>query len=109
MKLTQAALSALLLVVSACATQRSQTREPATTAQKEGAKANPPAQAKKVAGNDDKLICEWLAPDTGSHIPQKVCHLANEVQPEPDEPDGPAGGFTPAPSIQTKTGIHGGG
>jgi hypothetical protein len=111
MKLAEAALSAILLVAPACATQRSQTREPAITAQaKPDAAANKAAQAKKKqAKGDDQLICEWVDPDIGSHLQQKICHDPNEVQPESDEPKEPAGGFVPSrPSIQTRTGASGG-
>jgi hypothetical protein len=111
MKLTEAALSAILLVAPACATQRSQTRELASTAQaKPAAAANNIAQAKKKqAQGDDQLICEWVDPEIGSHMQQKICHAPNEVQPESDEPKEPAGGFVPSrPSVQTRTGTSGG-
>jgi hypothetical protein len=100
MKLTQAALSAVLLVAPACATQRSQTREPASTAQaKPDAPANKTAEEKKKkAKGDEKLICEWVEPDIGSRLPQKVCHPANELQSGRSlEPQAPAGGRVPGP------------
>lgn len=101
MKLTQAALCAILLVASACATQRSQTREPASTAQaKPDEQANKAAQEKKKKAKSDekKLVCEWVEPDIGSRLPQKVCHPANELQSRRSfEPQPPAGGRVPGP------------
>jgi hypothetical protein len=100
MKLTQAAFAAILLVASACATKHSQSRDPSGTAEvKQGAQANKTAQAKK--DKNDELICEWVEPDTGSHLAQKVCHYPNEVTPESEDPQAPPGGFVPSrPTIQ---------
>jgi hypothetical protein len=112
MKLTQAALSAVLLVAPACATQRSQTREPASTAQaKPDAPANKTAEEKKKkAKGDEKLVCEWVEPDIGSHMPQKVCHNPNEIQSEKSDGQQAAGrGYVQSPpSPQPRAPFNGG-
>lgn len=111
MKPTQAALCAVLVLASACATQRSQTREPASTAQaKPEDRAKPDEQPgkeaqekKKKPKSEEKLVCEWVEPDIGSRVPQKVCHPANELHSErSEEPQAPADSLLPLPpGIQT--------